>query len=39
MSQDQINFVCALLKEFVDFGQLDEDELQKLNEVLEKETL
>ena len=39
MSQDQINFVCQLIREFVDFTDLSEDELVKLEEILDKEIL
>lgn len=39
MSQDEINFVCQLIREFVDFGQLDPDELIMLEAVLDKEYL
>lgn len=39
MNQDQINFVCQLIKEFVDFTDLSEEELVKLEEILDKELL
>lgn len=39
MNQDQINFVCQLIKEFVDFTDLSEEELVKLEEILDKEIL
>lgn len=39
MNQDQINFVCQLIKDFVDFTDLSEDELVKLEEILDKEIL
>lgn len=39
MNQDQINFVCQLITEFVDFNDLSEEELVKLEEILDKEVL
>lgn len=39
MNQDQINFVCQLIKEFVDLTDLSEEELVKLEEILDKEIL
>lgn len=39
MNQDQINFVCRLINEFVDFTDLSEEELVKLEEILDKEIL
>ena len=39
MNQDQINFVCQLIKEFVDFTDLSEEEFVKLEEILDKEIL
>ena len=37
MSQDEINFICQLIRDFVDFGCLDQGDLIMLEAILDKE--